>query len=48
MVPTPHDGINAADTATALIAVGVVVGEILRRGRERLKQRKVFDDAGDR
>jgi hypothetical protein len=40
VVPAPHDGINAADTATALIAAGVVVGEILRRGRERLKQKK--------
>jgi hypothetical protein len=40
VVPAPHDGINAADTATALIAAGVVVGEIFRRGRERLKQKK--------
>jgi type II secretory pathway pseudopilin PulG len=38
--PAPHDGINAADAATALIAVGVIVGEIFRRGRERLKQTK--------
>ncbi|MDN3355113.1 hypothetical protein [Actinomadura sp. DC4] len=39
-VPAPHDGINAADTVTALIAAGVVVGEVYRRGRERLKQKK--------
>lgn len=40
VIPAPHEGISAGDAATALIAAGVVVGEIFRRGREKLKQRK--------
>jgi hypothetical protein len=40
VVPAPHDGINVTDATTALIAAGVVVGEIFRRGRERLNQKK--------
>jgi hypothetical protein len=40
VIPAPHEGVGAGDAATALIAAGVVLGEIFRRGREKLKQRK--------
>jgi hypothetical protein len=36
----PHDGLDAGDAATALVATGAVVGEIVRRVRERAKERK--------
>ncbi|MFB9834959.1 hypothetical protein [Actinoallomurus acaciae] len=40
VIPAPHEGVSAGDAATALIAAGVVLGEIFRRGRETLRQRK--------
>jgi hypothetical protein len=45
----PHEGINVGDTATSLIAAGVVVGELYRWAHGKLTQdNEEGDDGGDR
>jgi hypothetical protein len=40
VIPAPHDGISIGDAATALVAAGVVVGEVFRRRRGKLIDKK--------
>ena len=40
MIPAPHDGISVGDAATAVVAAGVVAGEIFRRRRGKLREEK--------
>jgi hypothetical protein len=39
-VSMPHDGISAGNAAVALVATGIVVGELIRWGREKVEERK--------
>ncbi|MCW2865211.1 MAG: hypothetical protein JWP48_6919 [Actinoallomurus sp.] len=43
-----HEGASIVDTATALMAAGIVLGELYRQGHKRLSHRKAHDDGSDR
>jgi hypothetical protein len=38
-VAAPHHGMDAGETTTAVLATGIVIGELIRRGRNRLAER---------
>ena len=38
-VEIPHHGMNAGETTTAVLATGIVIGELIRRGRNKLAER---------
>jgi hypothetical protein len=43
-----HEGVSIVDTATALMAAGIVLGELYHQGHKRLSRGKAHDDGSDR